>query len=177
MEIRKRYIFLIFVLLIVAWLLQDKAMKYYYDTHNYAGAEKLKKIVILPMWQHNFILTNGEIPAAGKIDFYIDMSDSVHTNITYEDGVFTITAPLKDNIQFDLSTTTEIEQGVMAGFYNKNLIINRLSNKVLVQEEPSALANIKSVTASIQEQQLSKLVGKKVIITLTKATKSTTPNN
>jgi hypothetical protein len=185
MEIRKRYIVLALVPLAMAWLLQNQALKYYSNHNDNAGLQRLREIPRLTLWQQNFMLNNIEtqskhlayldnVVASGKLAFHIDLSSTTKTDIKYDDGLFTIKAPLQISyVMLDEVTVGQISQGALSTHIDPAEAIKQLSRAALSQETASAIVNINTTTIPVQEVQLGRLTGKKVKIILTEIPKAT----
>jgi hypothetical protein len=105
----------------------------------------------------------------GKMGFHINLADSVHTRFTRTDSVITITAPLQlTYLSLDLATLQQVKEASIDPSIrvDPNEVIKHLSQKALQKYLPPIMAQLKNHPLNSQEQQLGKLVGRRVKIVL-----------
>lgn len=189
MHVRKRYLLLIVVIVVaIGYVFTRKGCTDSRETSQFTvTVQQLRGVSKLVIWEQDFMLNDLQTKektylkwfttkesvittVSGKMGFHIDLSDSVHTHITRTPQSVLIEAPLQITyVSLDLGSLQQVKDASInpAVTIDEKDIIKHLDQKALEQYLPAIKAVLSTKALTEQEQQLQKLTGLPVHITIT----------
>jgi hypothetical protein len=188
MHIRKRYLLaLLIIIVLVVWFFSLQIIKDKEDARFNVNLQQLRGVTKLVLWEQDFTLNDIESKERtyfnwltakesvstnikGKMGFDIDLADSLHTKIVRKKDTIYILAPLEITyVNLDMGSLQQVKQASIdpSVIVDKNEVIKHLDQKALEKYLPIVKAALQNKPLSVQEKQLTKLIGKPVKIVLT----------
>ncbi len=180
------YVGLAAIALVLLWLVVGKFVETKTNSQININLQKLHSVTKLVIFEQDFVLNDVETKEKhylrwftskesvstninGRMGFHIDLSDSGQVQIKHKNDTVFIAAPLKlTYISFNLQSLEQVKDKSLDPTLevSKEEVIKQLDQKAITNNLPAILDMIRDKDLTYQEQQLTKLIGKPVRISL-----------